>query len=299
MKKHVKRVFGWRVPNAALRQVARFMPAVRGTGRLPAPARLREVEGRIRGARFTMLRPDRCVVAKELYWGGGRRPKDEDQLALEVFASFATSADVMVDVGAYTGLFTLVGTAVNPLIEAHAFEMVPAVFGMLFDNCVRNDVLHRVTLHHVAVGAPGAVVRLPAGSDGSALPDFFSTDLHFSSGALVRTASLDSLVAGIPGRSSVVMKVDVEGTENEVFRHGQAFLADFRPDIVCEVLHGVAQTPELASLLSPHGYRFYLIREHDLFAADRLDPNPRFRDWLLTARRASELRADGFIVTDN
>lgn len=204
MKRHVKRFFGWRVPNAALRLVARFVPAVRGTGRLPAPARLKEVEGRIRGARFVMLRPDRCVIAKgavhrDLHAGRDRR-ESRDRGA-------------RVRDGA-------------------------AVFEMLFDNCVRNDVLHRVTLHHVALGEPGAALRLPAGADGSALPDFFSTALHFDSGVQVRTVSLDSLVTAIPGGARVVMKVDVEGTENELFRNGRMFLEQFRPDIVCEVLHG-------------------------------------------------------------
>jgi methyltransferase, FkbM family len=245
-----------------------------------------------------MLRPDRCVVAKELYWGGGRRPRAEDDLAIELFAILAEHADVMIDIGAYTGIFTLVGTSVNPSLEAHAFEIVPEVYRALFDNCVRNDVLHRVTLHHTGVGQPDLVIRLPAKASDSALPDFFSTRLHFESGVLVRLVSLDSLTGALPGGARVVMKVDVEGTENEIFRDGQGFLTTFAPDILCEVLHGVAEPSELMSLLEPHAYRYYLIRETDVIAADRIEPHPRFRDWLFTTRDPDELRADGITVAD-
>src|SRR5688500_426878 len=162
LKRHVKRVLGWRGPHAFLRATGERFPRPATSGRLPAPANLKEVTGRIHGASFVMLAPGRCVIAKELYWGKGRRPRALDHHAIEVFAALARGAGVMLDVGAYTGLFTLVGLAVDPRIEAHAFEIVPDVYRALFDNCVRNDGLHRVTLHHVGVG-PEAVIRMPSG----------------------------------------------------------------------------------------------------------------------------------------
>jgi FkbM family methyltransferase len=296
LKKHAKRFLSLRVPNMFLRGLLHFRPALRQTGRLPVPARMKEVEGQIQSARFVMLRPDRCVVAKELYWGKGRRPKPEDNLALELFATFARRSDVMLDIGAYTGIFTLVGTAVNPDLEAHAFEIVPEVYRALFDNCVRNGVLHRTTLHHVGVGNPDSVMKVPARTAGSALPDFYSTGLHFDTGILVRLRSLDSLADLVPTGARVVVKVDVEGTENEVFRYGQEFLASFRPAILCEVLEGVAGVAELEDLLAPHGYRFYLVRDADLVPAAHIEPDADFRDWLFTKQGPDELAAIGLAL---
>lgn len=296
LKSYVKRFLSMRVPHALLRAVVSFAPGLERSGRLPAPAHLREVEGRVAGARFVMLRPDRCVVAKELYWGHGRRPKPEDDFAVELFAKVAKRSDVMLDVGAYTGLFTLVGSMVNPDLIAHAFEIVPEVYQGLFDNCVRNNVLHRVTLHHMGLGEDRALMRVPAFSRDSALPSFYSSRLHFDTGVLVRFVSLDSFAERLPAGSRVVVKVDVEGTENEVFRNGQRFLASFRPEILCEVLEGVGDGPELEKLLSPHGYRFYLVRERDLLPSDRIEPSPRFRDWFFTALDPETLSADGVPV---
>src|SRR5690606_25758055 len=252
-KKHIKKVLGWRLPHVAMRAAVRVLaPQIRATGRLPAPAALPEVVGRVDGVEYVMRDPARCVIAKELYWGGGRRPQPADDLAVRVFAAAARQATTLFDIGAYTGLFTLVGTAVNPTLRAHAFEIVPDVYQALVDNCVRNRVLHRVTLHHTGVGDPAATVMMPARTADSALPCFYSSRLGFPDGVPVEIVALDTFTDQIPPNSSVLLKVDVEGTETAVFEHGQKFLAAHRPDILCEVLAD-ADTERLADLLDPHG----------------------------------------------
>jgi FkbM family methyltransferase len=245
---------------------------------------VKEVTGRVGAASFVMLRPDRCVIAKELYWGKGHRPRPEDQLAVDVFAILTKDAAVMLDIGAYTGFFTLASVMVNPKIHAHAFEMVPDVFRALFDNCIRNDVLHRVTLHHVGVDDEKETIRVPSATHESALPSFYSSRLHFDTGARVRFQSLDDFTPLLAPGASVIMKIDVEGTENRVLRSGRNLLATHSPDILCEVLAGVARPAELESLLAPLGYRFYLVRRRDLLPVDHIEADTKFRDWLFTPR---------------
>jgi len=292
-KKHVKRVLGWRLPHLAMRTAVRVLaPGARATGRLPAPASLREVTGRVDGVEYVMRDPARCVIAKELYWGGGRRPQPADDLAVRVFAAAARHAATLFDIGAYTGLFTLVGTAVNPTLRAHAFEIVPEVYQALVDNCVRNRVLHRVTLHHTGVGDPAVTAMMPARAADSALPCFYSSRLGSPDGVPVEVVALDAFVDQVPPGGRALLKVDVEGTESAVFEHGQKFLAAHRPDILCEVLPD-ADADRLRALLEPHGYRCHLVGERALAAASRLVPHPRFRDWFLTTRTPAELAALG------
>src|SRR3954466_15978873 len=162
LKKYVKRALSWRLPHAFLRAAVRLRPSLARSGRLPAPASLREVEGVVRGTAFTMLRPDRCIVAKELYWGHGRRPRQEDAFALEVYAELSSRSDVALDIGAYTGIFSIVAAEANPFVDVHAFEIVPDVYRLLFENCVRNDLLDRVSLHLRGIGEDGARAILPA-----------------------------------------------------------------------------------------------------------------------------------------
>lgn len=110
LKRFVKRFLALRVPNATLRLASKAAPSLRA-GRLPAPARLEEVSGRVGDVTFVLLDPARCENAKELFWGRGRRPNAHDRLALDTVAALARGSDAFLDVGAYTGLFTMAVTA--------------------------------------------------------------------------------------------------------------------------------------------------------------------------------------------
>jgi methyltransferase FkbM-like protein len=136
------------------------------------------------------------------------------------------------------------------------------------------------------------------GRGGSALPSFYSAKLHFDDGIEVTFRSLDSMVGSLPKGSKVVMKIDVEGTENDVFRSGGMFLETFKPDMVCEVLHGVADGKELGRLLSPHVYDSYLIRSDRLEHHADVAPNPNYRGWFFTTRSGDEVRRLGVRVAD-
>ena len=101
---------------------------------------------------------------------------------------------------------------------------------------------------------------------------------------------LDASVDVVPAGSRVLMKIDVEGTEDEVLGHGRRFLEAFAPDIVCEILDGVADAVAVGRALAPHGYRYFLITDHGLVERPQLEPDARFRDWLFTRRDAPQLQ---------
>jgi FkbM family methyltransferase len=295
LKRPVKAALARPVPHALLRLALRLAPGV-DRGRLPAPARLREVRGRADGAEFVMVGPDRCEIAKELYWGGGRRPRRADAFAVDLMARLAREADVFLDVGAYTGLFTLVATAANPSIRATAFEIVPAVAEHLERNAVRNDVRDRVEIRRAGVGAPDRTMRVPSGEGGSALPSFYSSRMTFAEGEEIAFVSLDDAFATLPEGTRVLVKIDVEGTEDEVLGHAGALLARPNVDLLCEVLAGVANEAALHRILSGVGYRTYLLRDADLYAAGSIRASRRYRDWLFTRRTPDALRALGIPV---
>ena len=244
----------------------------------------------VNGASFVMLRPDRCENAKELYWGGGRRPKPADAFAFEVFARLVRDADVVLDVGAYTGLFSLAATVLNRNLVAHAFEIVPEAADLLERNAARNGVSDRVVAHREGIGVPDATMIVPTGSGGSALPSFYSSRMRFDEGVQVWFRSLDSLNELLaPETRRVVMKIDVEGTEDDVLANGRIFLDARSPDVICEVLYGRANERALNNVLTKLGYRYFLIRDHDVRQTSSVFGHPRYRDWLLTRKDAADL----------
>ncbi|WP_092017137.1 FkbM family methyltransferase [Brevibacterium siliguriense] len=301
-----------------LRMIA---PRIRGLkiGRLPAPIELTEIRGRAGGADFILVEPFRCEIAKEFYWGRGRRTEPEDAFALDLMVALSADADVFLDIGAYTGVFTMAVLAANENVRAHVFEIIPAVVAGAEKNVERNGFNSRVTVHPTGVGSPDTWMKVPIGDGGSALPSFYSSDMRFDSDAEVRFTSLDALLPevlaeisdrdpqlhsrdGVPDVSSrgeapcVTVKIDVEGGENDVFAHGQDFLAALHPDILCEVLDDRAKPRELMGHLGEHGYHYYLVGEDRLYARTTIRPDPRLRDWLFTLKSPDQMRAAGYPV---
>ncbi|HLS33654.1 MAG TPA: FkbM family methyltransferase, partial [Brevibacterium sp.] len=240
-------------------------------------------------------RPDRCEIAKELYWGGGSRPEAEDAYAIDLVVRLAGDARTFFDVGAYTGIFSLATLAAHPHLRAHAFDMVPPVVRMLRANLARNGFVGRAVVHQAGVGDPALTARMPSVDRGSALPSFLSSDMAFDGGQDVGFLSLDSLTDEVEG--PIVMKVDVEGGEPEVFAHGGRFLAAHRPDILCEVLAD-ADGPRLEELLRTHGYRFFHVGADSIRERPGIVPDESVRDWLFTVKSPAQLRRLGVTVRD-
>lgn len=293
-KAGVKRLVSLRIPQMGVRWSARFIP-VSKLARLPAPASVREVVGRTDTGTFVMLSPDRCEIAKELYWGKGWRPRAEDALALDLVTRLCGSADYLFDVGAYTGVFSIAAAVRNPDLEVHAFEIVPLVRRLLDKNVVRNSLEQRVHVHLEGIGLGGTTMRVPEGTGGSALPSFYSSRMRFEDGVDIPFVSLDELTTLVGTGGRVVMKIDVEGTEADVFREGGAFLGSV-DHVLCEVLHGIADVAALQELVPSSEFSYYLVSEQALLPKSHIVADPRFRDWLFSRKSPTELRAAGFPV---
>lgn len=292
LKRHIKRALSLPGLHLIMRTVAPRVPGVR-VGRLPAPRRVREVHGHVDGGEYVLVGPDRCEIAKEMYWGQGRRPEAADAFALDVMVALGKHARTFFDIGAYTGVFTMALTAANPVLRAHAFEIVPAVAQALARNIARNDVAARTQVHTEGVGDPRMGMLVPAGDHGSALPSFYSSDMAFDDGVQVEFVALDDFTDQVA--DPVLIKIDVEGGEETLLRHGQRFLAAHAPDILCEVLTE-ADGRELEALLTPHGLGCYAVGAEALHPRQHLRPSAEHRDWLFSARSPDELRALGVPV---
>lgn len=299
VKPVAKKVLSWRVPHLAMRGCVRLVGSRIRYERLPAPASLSEVDARMAGVSFVMKRPDRCVIAKELYWGDGMRPRPQDQLALDVFARLVEKTALVFDVGAYTGLFSLLAARVNEDVQVHAFEMVPEVAKAALDNVVANDLVGRVFVHVQGIGRDGDTAQVPSGEGGSALPDYLSTHVRDDRGVTVPIRSLDAVAWDLPEErrtAPAVVKIDVEGTEDVVLQNAQQFLRSNRPDLICEVLPDHADLNRIHAALRPHGYRYLRFGAGELVEFPQVEPDSCERDWLFTTKTDDGLRALGVPV---
>ncbi len=127
--------------------------------------------------------------------------------------------DVIADVGAYVGLYTVAFVKrVGFEGKVYAFEPDPLNFDVLKEHIRLNDLNDRVVLSQQAVGSKDGVARLNTG-----LQSVSSLTKDHKQGASVDMISLDTVLY----RSCLsLLKIDVEGFEEEVLRGGLRLLAD-------------------------------------------------------------------------
>jgi FkbM family methyltransferase len=239
-----------------------------------------------------LQRAERCQVAKELYWGHGRLHSAADRLALQLAITLSAEADSFLDIGAYTGLFALAVARENPHIHCDAYEIVPDNYVLMWENTILNNLVMRVHPRLVGLGAAKGSLKVPSSFGDGALASSVALDSVAADGTDIPIAALDDLYPAHASR--MVMKIDVEGFEWEVFKGGMELITRVKPDMVCEVLRRAPNIPETEAFLRNAGYNIFHISDEGLRPADRIVPVKLERDWLFTTRSASELRTRGF-----
>jgi hypothetical protein len=114
----------------------------------------------------------------------------------------------------------------------------------------------------------------------------------FEHGVSIPVVPLDDEFSAEAGR--ILIKIDVEGFEDEVLKGAQALVRKHRPDIICEILPGAEESTEaIGNMLEPLGYRWYCFENSGLEAREHLRPGEAMRDWLLTCRPEIHQFVDG------
>jgi FkbM family methyltransferase len=187
--------------------------------------------------------------------------------------------DVMIDVGAHVGIFSLVGArAVGASGEVHAFEPIAFNYSRLAENVERNH-LANVHTNQVAVGAEagetslGLDPQVPV-NDSSAWQAGYAVG-QSSQAVTTPLLSLDEYAAShLPKQPIRFIKIDVEGYEPRVLAGLRQLLAARRVDVLLvEVnLYALARygygIGDTVRPLQSAGYRPY-----------RIGPFGRLRAW--------------------
>lgn len=206
---------------------------------------------------------------------------------LEVHAS--TRYDAVIDIGANIGWIAL---SLDSLIRARpngklrdvfAFEPSPKVFARLLANMDANGATSITPFCAAISSAVGfEAFYQPEGrlSNGSLSQDFSRLFTVPSSKTTVVTLAADTLEAFFTSRSSVLVKIDVEGYEPQVLAALGAIIERHRPDLVIEVLKGV--DTQVLALGCLEGYASFRILEGGCLERAPLAFDPGHRDWLLT-----------------
>lgn len=215
-------------------------------------------------------------VTWNIYWKGY-----DSYEYVPVFEKLGKRISVFFDVGANTGLYSLLLHAVNPQAKSYAFEPSPGPFRYLNENIRINGAEQSIFSFSTALaGESGELTFVSAYSPKYAyLRDATLGGSGHLSGARidtsavsfkVKTQTLDDFVKEHHIQQIDLMKLDTEETEHLIVGAGIAVIREFQPVIVCEVF-----SPEMADalfgLLNPLGYTPYIAGNTALRKVDSVE----------------------------
>jgi FkbM family methyltransferase len=236
--------------------------------RLPLPSRvyrhlhfhgLFSVEIPESGRRFQMVHFG-YELENELFWKGLYGNYERE--SMRVWVALCARARSIVDVGANTGVYSLVAKTVNPGAIVTAFEPVERIYQKLLDNIHVNGL--DVRTHAVAL------------SDRTGEGFYFDTlTEHVYSVAVnknilgpdvpcerrtLQTITLDDFIRDNRLDGVDLMKIDVETHEPEVLDGFSGHLEQFHPDMLIEVLDSDIAA-RLDGILAGKNYLYYDVNE--------------------------------------
>ena len=234
--------------------------------------------GRGRGVRVRMRRRGGDDQVARAVGEGGLWAFEPPLPALFAELARRCRGDV-VDVGANTGLYSLLAVAANRGVQVHAVEALPAVADLLGENLALNRPLaRRVRVHRLAASDTSgrATLYLPPPT-GTIIETSASLDPNFKEDVAsiieVETRTLDELWDAVGQPVVGLVKVDTEGTEHLVLRGAERLLAATRPVVVCEVLPRAA-ADELTGRLARSDYLDVRLRRDVLVVGEAVGFDP-------------------------
>lgn len=192
-------------------------------------------EVRLGNTRFTMIHHG-FQLENNVFWKGlaGWEPT-----SLRMWITLCREAGCILDVGANTGLFSLVAKTVNPSADVHSFEPVPRVFDRLKANIKVNQ--YDITPHRVGISnftGKATIFDLPTDHVYSVT---INKNLNLPGASVIPTeitvTTLDDFAAVHNLRKIDLIKLDVETHEPEVLEGARQTLRENHPAVLIEILN--------------------------------------------------------------
>jgi FkbM family methyltransferase len=234
-------------------------------------------------------------IGRYLFWRGlqGHEPE-----TVKIFYEIAKKSNVVLDVGANTGLFTLIACIACNSSRVIAFEPVPKIYDRLVKNIEVNGWEKRCSLYPTAVsnyvGFTPLHIPISNSRQLEMLPSSASMKVEgFRNykGNLIQVpvTTIDTICA--KGNEVNLVKIDVEGFEDSVLEGMDIIMNTYVPKIIIEC-NPDGPYQKVEKILRQYDYRFFHICQHGLVPNDVIipDKNEKYRNYLCVSRNADNVQ---------
>ncbi|GGE19895.1 FkbM family methyltransferase [Psychroflexus salis] len=210
-------------------------------------------------------------ISKQLFWEGS-----ENYEYTPIFKSILKETKTFIDIGANFGYYSLLAAKLNKNIKVFAFEPSPGPFVYLKEN-IKINKLKNIEVFKLAL------------SDFSGLLDFYEvrnrkyknvpnlsgehntgSKKHLNTNKIkVKCEKLDSIFRGDDIEKIDLIKIDVEGSENQVIIGAIEIIRKVKPTIICEILEQ-KKAELIEKKLISLGYLIYVHHNNKLLKVDNI-----------------------------
>lgn len=225
-------------------------------------------------------------TANHFYWRNEYEPE-----TTSLFCRLASRSNVILDIGAAQGIYSILAAATNPSATILAFEPTVDAAEACAHNLELNlPITRNVELIRDALGPEDAESILYVSGDLGGTSSLNPSFRERRTEQRVAVRKGDSVLEQRKVPRVDLIKIDTESTEPAVLRGLATCLRRDRPDVVCEVLQGRTER-DLEQLLRPLGYRFFWISETGLVERETIegDATYRYPNYLFTVRTARDV----------
>lgn len=199
-------------------------------------------------------------VENSVFWAG--LTGEWEAASMKLWIELVKDAEVIFDIGANTGIYSLVAKSLNPESKVYAFEPVKRIFEKLEYNNRLNQY-DIVCFDSAASNADGTATIYDLPTD-----HLYSVTINKNLNApdvaviptIVKTIRLDSLIKETKIDRLDLIKLDVETYEAEVLEGLGEYLDKFKPTMLVEVLNDEIGG-RIEVLLAGKGYLYFNIDE--------------------------------------
>ncbi len=200
-------------------------------------------------------------IENEIFWNG--LYSGWEKVSLKIWSELSEQSDVIFDIGANTGVYSLLAKTVNPKAKVYAFEPVKRVYEKLVENIELNNY-NTVAVNKAVSDKTGVATIYDKDTEHTysvTINKDISPNKEDSISVEIDTIRLDEYIIKNKIKKIDLLKVDVETHEPEVLEGFGKFLKEFEPTFIIEILNDEIAR-KIENYISEIDYSYYVIDEN-------------------------------------
>jgi len=183
-----------------------------------------------------------------------------EKISCLTWERLSLNSQTVIDIGANTGIYSLITSSCNPKAIVYAFEPSNRVFTKLNENNTLNNFSIKTINLAVAEESKTMTYYDNASENPYTGSLVNNTKQNQTNSIQVNTVSLNDFIEENKITRIDLMKIDVEAFEPDVLRGMKQFLPQFKPALLIELLNEKV-AKEVEGILGELNYHYYNIDE--------------------------------------